>query len=86
MPPLTPPPDPHPRKPKLVCPPGSVDCQVHLFGPKERYPFDPGSRYVSEDALPETMMACDRPSASCNAMLVSGSASSLTYLLPGSKG
>ena len=71
-PPLTPPPDPHPRKPRLVCPPGSVDCQVHLFGPAAEYPFDPGSRYISEDALPETSIALQDRLGLAHAVIVSG--------------
>ena len=71
-PPLTPPPDPNPRKPRLVCPPGSVDCQVHLFGPAADYPFDPGSRYISEDALPETNIALQDALGLSHAIIVSG--------------
>lgn len=71
-PPLTPPPDPNPRKPRLVCPPGSVDCQVHLFGPAAKYPFDPGSRYISEDALPETNIALQDALGLSHAVVVSG--------------
>jgi predicted TIM-barrel fold metal-dependent hydrolase len=72
MPPLTPPPDPNPRKPKLLCPPGSVDCQVHLFGPAAAYPFDPGSKYISEDALPETNIALQDRLGLSHAIIVSG--------------
>ena len=50
----TAPPDPDPRAPGLVCPPGAVDCHFHLFGPAATYPFHPDSKYVSDDALPET--------------------------------
>lgn len=72
MPPLTPPPDPHPRRPRLACPPGSVDCQVHLFGPAGQYPFDPRSRYVSADALPETNIALQDALGLAHAVVVSG--------------
>jgi predicted TIM-barrel fold metal-dependent hydrolase len=72
MPPLTPPPDPNPRKPRLVCPPGSVDCQVHLFGPAAEYPFDPGSKYISADALPETSIALQDALGLSYAIIVSG--------------
>ena len=71
-PPLTPPPDRHPRKPRLVCPPGAVDGQIHLFGPAEKYPFDPGSKYVSEDALPETNIALQDVLGLSYAVIVSG--------------
>ncbi len=72
MPPLTPSPDPTPRKPRLVCPPGSVDCQIHLFGPASRYPFDPGSKYISADALPETNIAMQEVLGLSHAVIVSG--------------
>jgi predicted TIM-barrel fold metal-dependent hydrolase len=72
MPPLTPPPDPNPRTPRLVCPPGAVDCQIHLFGPAAQYPFDPGSKYISEDALPETNIALQDKLGLSHAVIVSG--------------
>ena len=71
-PPLTPPPDPHPKVPKLRCPPGAVDGQVHLFGPAAQYPFDPGSKYISEDALPETSIAVQDRLGLAHAVIVSG--------------
>lgn len=54
---MSPPPDPHPREPKLRAPPGACDCHLHLFGPKSRYPLAPDARYDTEDALPETYLA-----------------------------
>ncbi|MDC7787308.1 amidohydrolase family protein [Rhodoplanes sp. TEM] len=57
MPILTQPPDPNPKTPRFVCPPGSVDTHIHLIGPSDRYAFDPTSYYVSADALPETHIA-----------------------------
>jgi 2-pyrone-4,6-dicarboxylate lactonase len=72
VPPLTPPPDRHPKKPHLVCPPGAVDGQIHLFGPAEKYPFDPGSKYISEDALPEMNIAMQDVLGLSYAVIVSG--------------
>ncbi|MGX9961808.1 amidohydrolase family protein [Roseomonas sp. F4] len=72
MPPLTPPPDPNPKTPRLVCPPGAVDGQVHLFGPATEYPFDPGSKYISEDALPETCIALHKTLGIAHGVIVSG--------------
>lgn len=71
-PPLTPPPDRHPRKPRLACPPGAVDGQIHLFGPAAEYPFDPGSKYISEDALPEMNLALQDVLGLAYAVIVSG--------------
>jgi predicted TIM-barrel fold metal-dependent hydrolase len=52
--PLTDPPDPHPRKPALVLPPGAWDCLIHVYGPPQQYPFHPLNPYRSDPALPET--------------------------------
>ena len=71
-PPLTQPPDPHPRTPRTPCPPGAIDCHVHLFGPAGRYPFHPDSKYVSNDALPETHMALQDTLGLAGAVVVSG--------------
>jgi len=71
-PPLTPPPDRHPKTPRLICPPGAVDGQIHLFGPAEEYPFDPGSKYISEDALPEMNIAMQDVLGLSYAVIVSG--------------
>lgn len=70
--PLTPPPDPHPRKPRLAAPPGAIDCHTHLFGPASRYPFHPDSKYRSADALPETHIALQETLGLAGAVVVSG--------------
>jgi predicted TIM-barrel fold metal-dependent hydrolase len=49
-----------------------VDCQIHLFGPAARYSFDPGSKYISEDALPETNIALQDILGLSHAVIVSG--------------
>ncbi len=46
------PPDPNPRPPKLVCPPGAVDCHLHIYGSQQRYPTSPASEFAVPDALP----------------------------------
>ncbi len=72
MPFLTQPPDPHPRRPKLKLPPGSVDCHIHLFGPATRYRFHPNTKYTTADALPETYFALQETVGLSRAVLVSG--------------
>lgn len=71
-PPLTQPPDPNPKVPALRAPPGAIDCHVHLFGPASRYPFNPGSKYTSQDALPETNIALQDTLGLAGAVVVSG--------------
>lgn len=47
------PPDPHPRRPRLKCPPGSTDCHLHVYGPQQKYPAASTRRFSVPDALPE---------------------------------
>ncbi len=68
----TQPPDPHPRRPRTPCPPGAVDCHIHLFGPEAQWPVHPRSRYVPNDALPETNIALQDTLGLAGAVIVSG--------------
>ena len=53
-----PPPDPAPRAPaRLALPPGTVDTHGHIFGPAERYPWNPARGYTPPDALPQAYEA-----------------------------
>ncbi|HVE07376.1 MAG TPA: amidohydrolase family protein [Paraburkholderia sp.] len=73
MPPmLTQPPDPNPRKPRLALPPGSIDTHIHLFGPAAQYPFHPGSKYISADALPQTQIDQQDVLGLAGAVIISG--------------
>jgi predicted TIM-barrel fold metal-dependent hydrolase len=76
---LTPPPDPNPRKPRFAVPHGAWDCQIHLFGPRDRYPFDPDSPYVSDPALPETAIAVQGTLGLARQVVVSGGGYGLDY-------
>jgi 2-pyrone-4,6-dicarboxylate lactonase len=78
---LTPPPDPNPRKPSFAMPAGAWDCQIHLFGPGEKYPFDPESPYVSGDALPETAIEMQKALGLAKSVVVSGGGYGLDYSL-----
>ena len=71
-PPLTQPPDRAPHKPATACPPGAIDCHIHLFGPAAQYPFHPDSKYVSEDALPEMHIQLQDTLGLAGAVVVSG--------------
>lgn len=37
-------------RPWLQAPPGAVDCHMHIFGPYDRYPLDPGRGYTPPEA------------------------------------
>lgn len=71
-PPRTQPPDPHPRTPATACPPGAIDCHIHLFGPAARFAFHPDSKYTSDDATPEMHIALQDKLGLAGAVIVSG--------------
>jgi predicted TIM-barrel fold metal-dependent hydrolase len=54
--PSCPPPDPNPERPKLVAPPGAIDCHAHVFGPERKYAFSPARGYTPPDASLETYL------------------------------
>ncbi|NNE82586.1 MAG: amidohydrolase family protein [Alphaproteobacteria bacterium] len=54
--PFCPPPDPNPARPKLVAPPGAVDCHAHVFGPESHYAYSPARGYTPPDAPLETYL------------------------------
>jgi 2-pyrone-4,6-dicarboxylate lactonase len=51
------PPDPNPKKPRLVAPPNACDTHLHVYGPSEFYPlaaernYTPDSRSTLDDYL-----------------------------------
>jgi 2-pyrone-4,6-dicarboxylate lactonase len=71
MPILTQGPDPNPKTPRLICPPGACDTHIHLFGPAAKYPFASDSPYTSRDALPETNIALQEKLGLSQAVIVS---------------
>ena len=46
-----------PNKPKLQLPPGACDAHVHVFGPRQRFPFADGRRYTPSDAPKQMLFA-----------------------------
>jgi predicted TIM-barrel fold metal-dependent hydrolase len=44
------PPDPNPKKPRTVIPPGSWDSHFHIFGPPDRFPYAESRRYTPPTA------------------------------------
>ncbi|NLO79212.1 MAG: amidohydrolase family protein [Xanthomonadaceae bacterium] len=47
-------PDSAPRPPSKPLPQGSCDAHAHLFGPEERYPYQPERNYTPPDASRES--------------------------------
>lgn len=56
-PPLCPPPDSAPRRPRVSLPPGTVDCHCHLFDRFDRYPLATGRSYTPARATLEQYLA-----------------------------
>ena len=71
MPELTQAPDPNPKTPKLKCPPGACDSHIHLFGPVDKYAFQPEGPYLSREQLPETNIALQDKLGLSRAVIVS---------------
>ncbi len=46
---------PSPSKSKLKLPPGACDAHVHVFGPRQRFPFADGRSYTPSDAPKEML-------------------------------
>jgi 2-pyrone-4,6-dicarboxylate lactonase len=46
-----------PSKPKLKLPPGATDAHVHIFGPRNRFPFAKDRSYTPSDAPKEMLFA-----------------------------
>ena len=65
--------------PTVIAPPGSVDAHLHLFGPQDRYPLIPSPPYLTEDALPESVMAMHRALGIDHGVIVSGGAYGRSY-------
>ncbi|WP_233154857.1 amidohydrolase family protein [Candidimonas nitroreducens] len=79
MPKLTPPPDWHPRTPRLKLPQGSVDCHLHMFGPISKYAFAPDASYVSGDATADMYFKVQDTLGLSRAVLVSGGGYGQTF-------
>ena len=68
------PPDPAPTRPVLQCPAGAVDSHFHLFGPAAEFPFIADPPYLTDDALPETLLANHRTLGIDHGVIVMGGA------------
>ena len=43
-------PDPSPRKPRLVAPPGACDCHAHVIAPLDKHALVPERGYTPPEA------------------------------------
>ncbi|NLS06079.1 amidohydrolase family protein [Rhizobium sp. P32RR-XVIII] len=55
--PTIPGPDPNTRTPRLRLPAQACDCHAHIFGPQDRYGYDPNRSYTPPDASLEEYLA-----------------------------
>ena len=47
----------HPKRPRVMPPPGAWDAHAHIFGPAEKFPYTPGRGYTPPDAPVESYVA-----------------------------
>ena len=75
------PPDPHPKKPKLVLPHCACDTHVHLFGDEAKFPLAVDATYSSRPATPEMLIALQEKVGLSRAVVVSGGAYGRNYAM-----
>lgn len=68
------PPDPDPKKPDYVPPPGACDSHCHVFGPADKFPYAPDRRYTPPDSPKESLAALHAHLGLSRAILVQASA------------
>lgn len=60
------------RPPRFVAPPGACDSHCHVFGPEDRFPFEPGLSYYPPIASRETVFALHRALGLSRGVIVQG--------------
>ncbi|MBP0495685.1 amidohydrolase family protein [Pararoseomonas indoligenes] len=66
-------PDREPRAPSFAVPPLACDCHLHVFGPAERYPYQPTRGYTPPDSPPAEMRKLHAALGITRAVLVQAS-------------
>jgi 2-pyrone-4,6-dicarboxylate lactonase len=67
------PPNPNPKTPRFVLPPGACDAHCHVFGPADRFPYAPERTYTPPDAPVESLRALHRTLGVSRAVIVQAS-------------
>jgi predicted TIM-barrel fold metal-dependent hydrolase len=67
-------PVPQPKPPRLLPPPGAWDSHFHLFGPSDKFPYQPGRAYTPPDAPVERLIALLDHLGFTNGLVVQGNA------------
>lgn len=63
-----------PRRPRVLPPPGAWDSHFHIFGPSDRFPYQPGRAYTPPDAPVERLIALLDHLGFANGLVVQGNA------------
>jgi predicted TIM-barrel fold metal-dependent hydrolase len=64
----------HPKRPRVPPPPGAWDSHFHIFGPSDRFPYQPGRAYTPPDAPVERLIALLDHLGFANGLVVQGNA------------
>jgi 2-pyrone-4,6-dicarboxylate lactonase len=67
-------PVPHPSRPRELPPPGAWDTHAHIFGPSDKFPYQPGRGYTPPDAPVEHLIALLDRLGFANGLVVQGNA------------
>jgi 2-pyrone-4,6-dicarboxylate lactonase len=65
---------PHPKRPRVLPPPGAWDSHFHIFGPSDRFPYQPGRGYTPPDAPVERLISLLDHLGFANGLVVQGNA------------
>jgi 2-pyrone-4,6-dicarboxylate lactonase len=64
----------HPSRPRVALPPGAWDTHAHIFGPSDKFPYQPGRGYTPPDAPVERFIALLDHLGFANGLVVQGNA------------
>jgi 2-pyrone-4,6-dicarboxylate lactonase len=67
-------PVPHPKQPRVAPPPDAWDSHFHIFGPADKFPYQPGRGYTPPDAPAERLIALLDHLGFDNGLVVQGNA------------
>jgi predicted TIM-barrel fold metal-dependent hydrolase len=67
-------PVPQPNRPRVPPPPGAWDSHFHIFGPSDKFPYQPGRGYTPPDAPVERLIALLDHLGFSNGLVVQGNA------------
>jgi 2-pyrone-4,6-dicarboxylate lactonase len=63
-----------PKRPRVAPPPGAWDSHFHIFGPSDKFPYQPGRAYTPPDAPVERLISLLDHLGFANGLVVQGNA------------